>query len=214
LSVGGGAFFGSDFGGGLVGGKYSSSESMYGVTVKAEAEQSAPWFGGGINAFFDVQYAEVGLGITFASATWKSEYSVTVEGSVAGVDMSYLNQSQKSEFSVSSTLFNIGLLLKYPIDLGSMSVFPAAGIDYAACLSMKDENGHSNDDAGDASALWIKFGAGLDFSLSESMFLRSVLLYGIRMENKAESDLIKEAPGAESIMGHGLTIRVGVGFKL
>ena len=68
-----------------------------------------------------------------------------------------------------------------------------------------------NPKASDFNTLWFKFGGGLDYDLSETMFLRSSLLYGIRLSNKIEKDW---EDGGDTRLGHGLDIRVGVGFRL
>jgi len=212
MSVGGGGFFASDFGGG-----FTSIKLKY-APANIDGERSVPWVGGGVNVFFDAEYAEISIGLTFAGGTVK-----TLDG---GKEV-----KPTVETTVSATGLNIGVLGKYPIALNeALTVFPAVGIDYSLGLSGVSKTGDyetkfdgkdGRPDAADFSALWFKFGVGLDYNLTGSLFIRPALLYGIRLENKDESDAIKSykdgAPSdAEigSVLGHGLTVKVGVGFKL
>ena len=198
LSAGGGGLIGGDFGGGVEG-------KMSGASMKIET----PYFGGGGFAFFDATYAELSLAISGNGGTVKT--SMSGSGS-NDVDSSLVN-------------FNIGLLGKYPFAINdTLSFFPLLGIDYQVTLSAKvdgkDYEGFGGQDGkpGDFSALWIKFGGGVDYSITESLYLRLDALYGIRLANKFENDMkdtYEKTPGvdAETLLGHGLTVKVGVGYK-
>ena len=190
-SAGGGAFFASDFGGGLAGFTAEAAGNKMSLTI--------PWSGLGINGFFDATYAELGLGLTFGGGK--------PQGTLNG-------NTVKGNQSVSFTSLNIGALGKYPVALDDkISLWPAFGIDYALVLSAKS-GGSVADDPGEFSALWVKFGAGMDYVLNDAMFLRAKLLYGIRFANKAENDA-DDAPASNSkpALGHGLSIGVGVGHN-
>ncbi len=77
---------------------------------------------------------------------------------------------------------------------------------------------------GDLSQLWIKFGLGMDYTLSGNLFLRPQLLYGIGFANKFSSDQVKEMKDnlvgngsdvkVESVLSHGLSVKVAIGYKL
>jgi len=133
---------------------------------------------------------------------------------------------------MSGTFWNIGLLLKYPVNFGAVTLFPAAGFDGMSCVSANRLPDRVSD-AGDLGALWIKFGAGFDYNLNDVMFLRTVALYGIRMENKAETDVSEDRSyirnsqilndifanfgpniDSKSDSGYGVEVRVSVGFRL
>ena len=189
--------FSSDFGGGV--------EGKIPMLGNEGFEVKMGWVGGGIKGFFDVTYAEVGIGVTFGSGAIEMKET----GFAGGL-------SDKVNYSF--TALNFGLLGKYPIALAdNIVLFPAAGIDYQLVLSAKDEYGNDEDDAGDLSALWFKFGAGMDIALTDAIFLRTTLLYGIRLANKMENDFVNELkmPGVNvnSRLGHGLTVNLGIGFK-
>ena len=198
LSAGIGGLIGGDFGGGVEG-------SAGGYEVKAET----PYFGGGAFAFFDATYAELSLAFLGGGAKLKTT-------------MSHGGQSRESELDYSIANFNIGLLGKYPFAINNkLALFPLLGIDYQVCLSLKDEDGDEFEGIdgeggpGDFSALWFKFGGGLDFAFTEKIYLRFEALYGIRLENEAEKDM-KDGYSAfdpKALLGHGLTAKLAVGYK-
>ena len=73
-----------------------------------------PAAGGGFHAFFDATYAEVKLGFLFLG---QKEDGVTN----------------------SSSYFSIGVLGKYPIELGGFTLFPMLGFEYNIFTSAKAE---------------------------------------------------------------------------
>jgi hypothetical protein len=192
-SAGGGGFLGGDFGGGAKG------------TLGNDFRKTkTPYFGGGVFAFFDLVYAELSLGYFSGSGTGKETDSRM--------------NSRSADFSL--TNFNIGLLGKYPVAYNEkLYLFPLLGLEYDICLSAKQED-NEYDDPSDLSALWLKFGGGLDLAVSEKLYLRVEALYGIRLKNKFEEDLVDNyksmAPGisAEALLGHGLTVKVAMGYKI
>jgi hypothetical protein len=200
LSAGAGGFIGGDFGGGAEG-----TASLGGVSAKIKT----PYFGGGGFAFFDATYVELTLGIYGGGG--KMTLVVTGENELSA-DMSYTN-------------FNIGLLGKYPFTVNQkLSVFPLLGIEYDICLSVKDKDGNKyknrdgKESPGDFSALWFKFGGGLDFLFTEKIYLRFEALYGLRLANKFEKamkDMLDEIPmfDTKTLLGHGLTAKLAAGYK-
>ena len=202
FSAGGGGFIGGDFGGGI---EMSQSGE--------KGSYEYPYFGGGGFIFCDATYAELSLGFFGGSGKAK---------------MSGGGQSAESDFSIAS--FNIGLLGKYPFAIDdNLTVFPLLGIDYQIVLSFKDEDGDehkdfdNNEAPGDFSALWFKFGGGADYSLTGNIFLRAQALYGLRIPNKFENDMVdlfKElgslsasSVDVKTLLGHGLTVKVAVGYR-
>lgn len=194
MSIGGCGFLGSNFGGGI---KIDLSDGT-------NAKVTMPYNGGGINIFFDAKYVDVSVGSMFAVQKMKN---VVTDGK---------DYSEKIDLVEGLFLtLNLGLLVKYPISLSeTMKLFPAAGIDYESRIS--DHNEKMN-------RLWIKFGTGADFDLSKKMYLRSTLLYGIGLKNKYEDDFCNSEVFIDQvgiwgepsvILSHGLTAKVGIGFKL
>jgi opacity protein-like surface antigen len=129
--------------------------------------------------------------------------------------------TEESDMSVMG--LDIGLLGKYPFAVNEkLSVFPLLGITYRVVLSVKDEDGNKIDDSGladsgDFSALWFKLGGGLDFSFTDQVYLRGEALYGLRLANKFEKDMVDmfDEPGVDTktLLGHGLEVKVAVGYR-
>ena len=119
----------------------------------------------------------------------------------------------------SDLVFGISLLGKYPLDLGAVTFFPLLGIDYQLVLSAKmDGEEIKNEDdenmAGDLSKLWIKFGAGVDYPLTDALYLRGEILYGIGLASKFENDMVDGFGGdTKANLDHGPTIKIGLGYK-
>jgi hypothetical protein len=188
LSAGGGGYFTSDFGGGVE----ASGNSL-----------KTPYAGGGGFVFFDATYAELSLGFWGGGGTFKQEMG---------------GQSADSDMSVMG--LDIGLLGKYPFAINEkLSLFPLLGITYRVMLSAKDEDGnqHQNSDGddapGDFSALWFKLGGGVDFFFTDHVFLRGGLLYGLRLANKFENDLVDAGSSVKTLLGHGLEVKIAVGYR-
>jgi len=189
LSAGGGVFYAGDFGGGVIdGGKLAFS---------------MPYNGVGVYLFFDAVYAEIFGGYSGGSGSW-----VSGSGVDPAVDMR-------------RTYLSGGIFAKYPIDVGVLRLFPLVGIDYEASMSfdVSAPDGRAYDfGAGDAhagavSALWFKFGGGVDFGVTERVYIRAELLYGVRTANQLENDIADRYSDREANPGHGVTFKVGGGVR-
>jgi hypothetical protein len=194
LSVGGGAFFANDFGGGL---NWSG-----GVQV------TIPYSGGGAYLFFDATYVEAFVSFSGGGGKWESN-NVSISDTTILPDMS-------------RSYMNIGVFAKYPVAVGSIKMFPILGIDYEMALSVKlNANGYEypfdgidkHPFASDINALWFKFGGGVDAALSKKLYLRAEMLYGLRGTNTFEDDKSIDN-GAKIKSAGGLTVRVGMGINL
>jgi hypothetical protein len=131
----------------------------------------------------------------------------------------YSEPGYSEEDKADLTSLHIGLLGKYPIDMGNMTVFPALGIDYQIIREIK-YMGYSIPDAGDFSSLWIRFGGGVDYDINPQMFIRGTLLYGIKMASKMEKDMEKEIKdmvagfgSVETLTQHGIQIKLAIGYR-
>jgi len=212
LSAGGGAFFTSDFGGGMEG-KFSGT--MYPISIEGAYDLKTSFIGGGLYGFFDVTYAEISLGFIGAEVRWDESTEVSVMGQT---------ESEKGKDTCGFAGLSLGLLLKYPIAVSDIiTVFPAAGIDYQLILWDNVKFLWGDDSPGNWNAPIFKFGAGIDIALGEKIFLRSDLLYGIRLANKVEKDdlenQLKTLPGSFDIkddktrLANEVTFKFGIGCK-
>ena len=200
MSAGVGGFMGGDF----AGGKTAEVGSI-------KVTSSMPNWGYGVYGFYDVTYAEVSVGYFSGVADYNTKYDP---------ESTYLrNSSDKLDI----TTLNLGLLGKYPIAVAEkFFIFPAVGIEYQLFSSVKQNglnlqwNSTGEKLTETLDALWIKAGVGADIFFTDAIFLRINALYGVRLPNKWESDdKYMKIAGAEakSVLGHGLTAKVAVGWK-
>ena len=205
ISIGGGGYFTSDFGGGA---EWESGSWRMAYET--------PYAGGGGFLFFDLTYVELSFGLFTGGGDMRSV-----------VDMGSLG-SDSASFEYSLTGIDIGIMGKYPFVLNSkLSLFPLLGINYRNILTLKDEEGNEADEPGDYSTFWIKLGGGLDYSFADNIFLRFGLTYGMRFPNQFEeylfeyideytNDISNPDSRSSSIgprQGHGLEIKLAVGFR-
>jgi hypothetical protein len=114
---------------------------------------------------------------------------------------------------------NVGFFAKYPVNLGNATLFPLLGIDYEASVSGKRIYRSGKEYTLDyaTSAAWFKFGGGVDANFGKSLYWRAEALYGVRTANLYEEKLReKESDYNSSVktkLGHGLTVKTGVGVK-
>jgi opacity protein-like surface antigen len=217
FSIGGGGYIANDFGGG-----FESSISLFGQSITASLPM--PYSGGGGYIFLDATYIEASLGIFFGGGSWETN----IDSSLS----QYLNIGDiKFTGNFEFTGLDIGLLAKYPIAVTSgIKIFPLLGIDYSIVLSAKLEGVEENDPA-DWNHLAFKFGAGADFSLTDFLYLRLEALYGVRLASKAEEKYAGDVKNAlqslssllgpitpqitsETLLGHGFTAKLALGFRL
>lgn len=150
-----------------------------------------PSSGFGTNFFYDATYAELDIGLISGTLTQKGSAS---DGSSVEQPDAY-------------AAFNLGALGKYPVALQeNISLWPALGIDYSF-VGMQWQEKSCN-------SMWIKFGAGADYGWKETMFLRTKLLYGIRMANEAENYFKDQSGGNKNVLGQGLDFGIGVGWYM
>jgi hypothetical protein len=150
----------------------------------------------------------------------------------AGIAGSAVNGSQ--------TNIQLGLLLKYPVELNSFTLFPLLGAEYEMVTAK--ENGYGNkygsqyySDYGykngvettkkvalsDWSTLWIKLGFGFDIPISQKSFLRGEYLFGIApVLNKWYKNIYEEYYASSSrtqydyMINYTHTVRFSVGLRL
>jgi hypothetical protein len=110
-------------------------------------------------------------------------------------------------------ILNFGIFVKYPFKFSKIAFFPLVGVDYEVVHSsyVKPPSIHN--------ALWLRFGAGMDYSITRSMYLRVEGLYGFKFDSEYEKDahftyFNGNPVGEVSFRTHGFIINVGVGFKL
>jgi hypothetical protein len=233
-------FYAGDYGGGVFG---LAVKEKY-IVAKKEVvtySETNPWAGYGFNAFFDVTYAEISAGFTFGGGNpTNTSYWYNDSGKVSETEQ---DKNSKVGISFTSMNFGVLLKYPREMS-ENLTVYSAAGIEYALVLSgstkynkqtriwdgkeYKRWDGRDGKEyvtdyapkAGDFSALWIKIGAGCDYALTYKLFARPEVLYGIRLANKRELYNVKQLneelddDRVHAALGHGLTVKIGIGLKL
>jgi opacity protein-like surface antigen len=220
ISAGGGLYFTSDFGGGVKAPVTVSianiSSTDYNVSIKT------PYVGFGAFGFLDVTYAELSMGLWGGGGTMEGK---------SNTPSYYTTPLPLGDTDFSVLGFDIGLLGKFPFTINEkLLLFPMLGFTGRIMLSV-DQDGFEYDDPGDFSAFWFKFGGGLDYAITDHIFLRGELLYGLRFPNKSEEDTVDQLKAyaksidrqlgqyynvtakPETLLGHGLELKFAVGYK-
>jgi len=149
----------------------------------------------GAYGFFDATYVEIDVSFARGSLTMVAEGG----GASASADAGSVMQ------------LGLGIMGKYPIELGSVVLFPLFGINYNMVLSWSVD-GESYDKPGDLSQLGILGGVGADFGLTDSLYIRAEGLFQLRLANKLMKDMASEG-SASTTLGMGPRIQVGIGYK-
>jgi hypothetical protein len=178
LSAGGGFFLTADTGGGVHG---SGVSTIFGTMLTAKS--SNPYLGGGVFGFFDAQYAEITLGVFSASGKARAKLAYPFYRSVVRDDA----------VKTSYTGVNLGIAGKFPMEQGGgLTVFPLMGLDVQMFLAAEDKKKNplkslaGVEEASGLNALWLRFGVGADYRVTDTIFVRFEVIYGIRLTNEVE----------------------------
>jgi opacity protein-like surface antigen len=196
ISAGAGGFFANDFGGGF---KISDNYSVLGYR---ETKVETPNSGFGGYAFFDATYAELSVGY------FSSKGTMSMKTNLPGFS------DGKTNYTLSG--LTLALFGKYPIAINDkFSFFPLLGIEVQFGLSAKiDGQDYKNSDGkktpNDWSVMWFKAGVGGDYSLTDQIYMRLNILYGISGPRGIDIGIPGET---RNRLGHGLTARLAVGYK-
>ena len=182
------------------------------------------YYGAGLFAFFDMNYIESNFGFFMAGGENISSGGCggTLYKLLLGIDF--------------------GLLFKYPFKMTNQrfNIYPLMGINYRimpALYSLDDdspppknpdmssvsyslmrtERGYHLEDEYNAE-LWFKLGGGLAYSITDKIYFRSDILYGILLDNKLRRENINAweqlGSSARSLPGRGgLDVKLAVGFN-
>lgn len=162
----------------------------------------------GFGVFFDLHYLLVDCSIAYS-----------LDGTLINETPSGTTEETIGDFY---TTFSLQGFLKYPIQLGSIRLFPAAGMEYRKVLEALDENGNDMREAmaiaGDSLVeQWhVKGGLGVDIPLNEIFFLRGLALFAYKLPGDYETEFISEmeALGASaSVMNLGFSSSLYLGYS-
>jgi outer membrane protein W len=184
--------------------EYSYTNNDAGPAVVSVLESSLFSNNGfGIGGFFDAAYLEIGMDLIFGA------FKPNARG-------------YTGDFEMNSTQFGFTLLGKFPFAAGPVTVFPLAGIDYQIFLSgeangftiKRDDMSGSYQDMFDAFSLVV--GAGLDYNITDKLYLRGELLANFKLESDFERELKRLANANQvsfSLFTFGPRISAGIGYR-
>jgi hypothetical protein len=192
-------------GGGMVTGNFSTwkvDENIPGSLYRYNTAQisTTPYL------FFDLTYLELNVGI--AMGKLNADDTMTAD----------------PNFPARTLALRGGAYLKLPFTLSGMfTLFPLLGVDYDLYLLAKKNDdrdakfpistGTQDAKAMDAlNTLWFNAGVGLDTFFTGHLFLRTELLYGLRLPNKMEEYIRDVRSDEEWMLGHGGNIKIALGY--
>ncbi|MCL1992985.1 MAG: hypothetical protein FWG66_08565 [Spirochaetes bacterium] len=223
LSFGVSASISGDLGGGVSGRITEPPDGIPAVADRlGEATYShGPYSGRGSSIFLDARFVQFSVGYFQGTSSERMTGPASPATSRRGPSLTWLE---------------IGLLGKFPVELSDrVTVFPLGGLAYRLMLTNSVPLNPLSESLIDpfnplhASALWFRIGGGMDFNLSQAVFLRRSFTYGLRLRSRWENNMVNDSPhdyftpGSDlqwgitydnASLGHGFDVTVGVGFRL
>ena len=169
--LGGGAYFSLD----VWDVKAADASSYYKYT------ESRSWDLGSVALTYSGKYFQIGLGYT-ASVAAKYTWSNTFSG-----------LSSSGDITDKLSFLAITAYAKYPVKVGSVTVFPLGGVEYDLNLTYTDSSGNDLKKSfesvypGSLDHLYLQIGAGAEFEVG-SLVIYPELIYGWRMPTKYDTD--------------------------
>jgi opacity protein-like surface antigen len=176
-----------------LGGSFSANFLSYFLTSAGKdalGEETSTQIGGGFFAFFDVKYVECDLGLNFL---------------------------KDADADLSMTSVEMQLVGKYPIIMSErLAMLPLIGVSFRMVLAQNPSvEGESSVEM--QSNVWFKWGWGADFALTERIYLRPRILYGIGTNSKTQKEQIdhqnRNTKMIEQIINHGFDVGFAVGYR-
>jgi len=214
-------------GGGLLGYTFTRY-SLQGGNVKSVQSMDRINYGGFL--FFDATYVEFAILFQGGNSSYAEDMVFDATALAAG----------KGKGFESSLGFS--LLGKYPFEINEKTTwFPLFGVEYQIALMQRRQpdgsgivydrtKGHLPEDMDKNSkpyplyawnSLWINIGAGLDYNLTERLFLRSKLHFGFRLPTIYEMGALEVISNQMDIKNPRLagltgspTLKIGIGYRL
>jgi hypothetical protein len=201
LSVGGGAILG-----------YSASKSETDVTLiggmlPMSYGYQTHSFDAGAFVFADATYAELSAGYMFQT------------GKVTDIQANISGMSPKSvsDEDYQSHLIMLDLLGKYPFTITQkISIFPAAGVGVKFAVGGNDYSDYNHE------VLWglsLKAGGGVDYALTDVIFLRGEVLYYFQIASDRDAVIKEYGPPMKFHFANagyymGPQVKIAAGYKL
>ena len=150
----------------------------------------------GFYAFFDATYAEADISFAYGRLKGSGGFEDSRQGS-----------------DYDSRMFQLGftLLGKYPFEVGEFTFFPLLGFNYNVVLS-HTVAGIRDPEPGKWSQLGLLAGAGGDFFLTDTLYLRGEGMFHLRFPPTALKETASHE-GGSATFGMGPRMKLGVGYK-
>ncbi|QQO09915.1 hypothetical protein [Breznakiella homolactica] len=227
------AEFNMSFGGGFeFFGNFTTAETQadYGVAgdpwnppgvILTKSEQTVTDLNYGGFLFFDATYAEVF--VSFYGGSTKLENTNNMYVLANGAPTGY--PAVEDVYEKITASMSIGILGKYPFVFNKFTVAPMVGVSYQIFFGgvygsdFKEDN-PTKLDPSDFNTLWFHAGAGVNYDLTDSMYIKAEALYGFKLMangyDDKNKDYVEGHPEGELVNGwvNTVTARVGVGFKI
>jgi opacity protein-like surface antigen len=206
------------------GGGFENRTVFRGKTVQTLLDMSQS-FGMAFFVFFELKYLETSVGLF-----WGDE-------SCFGGGVEYKMRRNSPLIAAEKTvgfdfpIVNFSLMGKYPFAFPRerYRIFPLLGCEYNFVFSPKID-GEKADNPFAWNQLWFKLGAGIDYRINDKWFFVFEYMYGLRLPGKGERDLADDMKKSlensfyedfgiiqnftsDTLIGHGTSFRMAVGYK-
>ena len=151
----------------------------------------------GAYVFFDATFHEVSLNV------FKGFHKATFDAA---------GGTGTSTRTFDITYMSLEVCGKYPIALGSVTIFPLLGFEFMFCLSAPGLPEEFDSKVWYFNAMWLKLGVGADFALTKKLYLRGELLYGVKSGNKFDEN-VRDYFGTSFFFTHRPAVKTGAGYK-
>lgn len=185
--------------------QYYKQQSATGTTPsKTELTDTANFVN--LGGFFDYTYVEGSLSV--AVQTPQQHFHLQ---SNSGIDPAGFDRDVDTQMID----LDLRVLGKFPFDLGSVILFPLAGIEYSLNLSSKslDQTGYSQSELND---FFVDLGGGLDYRLNDKFYFRAEAIYSLNLTPTMQSFKDSAANNGQtySDFGYRLNFVAAVGYNL
>jgi hypothetical protein len=159
-----------------------------------------------IGLFFDAKYARISLDYVKNSGdtTYETEFEYT------GTSETYTDSYDQEQTYVDFTA-----LLKYPFSncCTNMDIWPSFGLAYTKCLTANYSNGEEFTYKDNLDDLWLQFGLGIDFRLTEVVIATTDFQAGICLTPDIYDDYSDNDEDLQSNAYVRLQWNVGIGYR-
>ena len=210
IGIGGGVRIGGTFATGTREEKgkenLSLSNGNYNSTFTETETNSRSAFDIGAFVFLDLKYAAINVGVYNGSGKTKWSWNKKYYYNDYVTNKLIHTEDDNSVGNFSTAMLNFGILAKYPFSLNRVTLFPALGVDYQLWLTHRENKKQVPGDLSANNAVWLKAGGGMDYHITSSLFIRTELLWGLKLPSK------NELSDSFTWFTHSPAAHIGIGY--